>query len=242
MQLAVLSDILSNHIALETCFAYIDKHNIDGIILLGDYVSDCPYPQKTMQLIYEKTAQYPAWCIRGNREDYMIAHHNNPHDGWHYHTGSGSLLYTYENLTKKDINFFFNLPICAEIHIDGCPPLIACHGSPASNLEKLAPEQEDMDSYLANLKTDYLLCGHTHQRFIYETNGKVIMNCGSAGIPQGSVLSQFVVLKLENNRWVHEFVDLGYDRNKLFAEFEESGLSDIGSNWTKSVLNILKNG
>ena len=49
MRIAAMGDIHSNHIALEACMRWVYQNDIDGIAFLGDYVSDCPYPQKTMQ-------------------------------------------------------------------------------------------------------------------------------------------------------------------------------------------------
>ena len=52
MKLAVIGDIHSNHIALETCIEHALARNVDEFLFLGDYVSDCPYPQRTMKIIY----------------------------------------------------------------------------------------------------------------------------------------------------------------------------------------------
>ena len=38
MNIAVLSDIHSNHIAFETCLKYLETQNIDAYCLLDDYV------------------------------------------------------------------------------------------------------------------------------------------------------------------------------------------------------------
>ena len=74
MKLAVMGDIHSNHIALETCIKHALSRNVDEFLFLGDYVSDCPYPQRTMKMIYEMKEKYRCTFIRGNREDYMLDH------------------------------------------------------------------------------------------------------------------------------------------------------------------------
>lgn len=43
---ALISDIHGNYKALEAFLNYIEEQSIDGIICLGDYVTDSPYPQK----------------------------------------------------------------------------------------------------------------------------------------------------------------------------------------------------
>ncbi|HAN21737.1 MAG TPA: hypothetical protein DCP51_08725 [Clostridiales bacterium] len=50
MKIALLADIHSNYVALEACLHYIDSNHFDGIVFLGDYISDCPYPQKKLNL------------------------------------------------------------------------------------------------------------------------------------------------------------------------------------------------
>jgi predicted phosphodiesterase len=47
MKLALLGDIHSNDLALKVCLEYCSKEGVEGYLFLGDYVSDCPEPQKT---------------------------------------------------------------------------------------------------------------------------------------------------------------------------------------------------
>ncbi|GAA4653819.1 hypothetical protein GCM10023142_09570 [Anaerocolumna aminovalerica] len=58
MNIAILSDIHSNYTALNTCIEHALHRGIIHFIFLGDYVSDCPYPQKTMNLLYELQDNY----------------------------------------------------------------------------------------------------------------------------------------------------------------------------------------
>ena len=53
MKIAVFSDIHSNRIALEACFAEAERRKADVWAFLGDYVSDCACPHKTMELLYK---------------------------------------------------------------------------------------------------------------------------------------------------------------------------------------------
>lgn len=243
MRLAILADIHSNHVALEACLDYIDNHNIDGILFLGDYVSDCPYPEKTIGLIKTRTVKYKTWFIRGNREEYLIHHHHYNDDGWKYSSGSGSLLYTYENLTSEDFDFFEKIPISMKVEIDRLPPLTVCHGSPGSALESLHADTERANRYLQELDTQYLLCAHTHHPFKYSAFGKVLINCGSAGAStNGQNKAQFVVLEDRNDRWKDELIHVSYDVDKIIAEFESSGFNDKAFIWARSMARVLQTG
>lgn len=243
MKIAVLSDIHSNYIALEVCYDYISQQDIDGIIYLGDYVSDCPYPHKTMSLLYEKSRLYKSWFVRGNREEYFINHHDNHNDGWKYSSNSGSLLYTYENLTSEDIEFFRQCEKSFTIEIGNCSPLTICHGSPSSMRELLHSGSENTNNYLRALDTDYLLCGHTHRQFSYSYEGKVILNPGSVGIPvEGRTDSQFAILHWTGSKWQPEFLRMKYNIGKLLKEFEVSGIYDKAKMWSRAICKSLLTG
>ena len=75
MKLALLGDIHSNYRALEQCLGYCEEERVDGYVFLGDFISDCPYPGRTLEMIRKILDQYPTWIIRGNREGYQLNHH-----------------------------------------------------------------------------------------------------------------------------------------------------------------------
>ena len=107
---AVFSDIHGNHSALQACLDYAVGRGITNFVLLGDYVTDCPNPQKTMELIYVLKQYFNTYIIRGNREDYLLNYRKDGTGRWKKGSASGSLLYTYQNLTDEDFNFFDSLP------------------------------------------------------------------------------------------------------------------------------------
>ena len=128
-KIAVIGDIHSNYVGLERCIEHALLQKPDEFLFLGDYISDCPYPQKTMDIIYEMNKNYVCNFIRGNREDYMLNHRKNSDERWTYSSASGSLLYTYENLTEKDFSFFGSLDIQGYYEKEGYQPFRYCHGS-----------------------------------------------------------------------------------------------------------------
>ena len=121
MKIAVIGDIHSNHTALETCIRHALDRNVDEFLFLGDYISDCPYPQKAMQVIYEMQKKYICHFIRGNWEDYMLNHRKNPKERWTFSSASGNLLYTYENLCEEDFQFYKGLDIQGIYRKEGYP-------------------------------------------------------------------------------------------------------------------------
>lgn len=105
-KLAVISDVHGNYKALEAVLAFLRKERVDGIIGLGDYVTDAPYPQKVMELLYRMQEEFPCYLLRGNREEYLL---DNQKADQHWKEGSsadGLLYYTAKKLTQKDLEFF----------------------------------------------------------------------------------------------------------------------------------------
>ena len=244
MDIAVLSDIHSNYPALERCINYILNRGIHNFLFLGDYASDCPYPQRTMQILYELDEKYNCWFIRGNREEYMLDYRANGEQGWIPGSASGCLLYTYENLTEKDLDFFKELPNHARMEFSGLPSFCYCHGSMDSSLEHLYAGLDNTKRALEKLDTDVLICGHTHKQGTFEYRGKKLINPGSVGVPfdyEGK--TQFAIIHGRSDEWLEEYIQLDYEKDTVFAEYETSGLSKIAPMWvvlTKEILNAGK--
>lgn len=237
VRIAVFSDIHSNYHAFKACVDYVLEKGIDHFLLLGDYVSDCAYPQKTMNLLYELRANFKCWFIKGNREEYLINHRNGCEDGWTSpSTASGSLLYTYENLTREDLSFFENLKISGHMSIEGCPDFLFCHGSMEYSRGDLRPGSKEAIKTLESMTTDMLVCGHTHMQGINECNGKKIVNVGSVGIPWGyQGDAQFGILYGNTDGWDIELIQLSYDKETAVKELYESQLNEKANIWVKLV-------
>ena len=90
MRIAVLSDIHSNFHALSAVIADAEKRSPDWWIFLGDYITDCPYPHRTVEFLRDFAETHPCVLIRGNREDYMINQRKSPQP-WEYGSKTGAL-------------------------------------------------------------------------------------------------------------------------------------------------------
>ena len=245
MRIAAFGDIHSNHIALEACLDKLEQIGADGIVFLGDYVSDCACPQKTMELLRKAAEKYRCWFIRGNREEYMIDHADGK-NVWENNSQSGSVLYTYENLTAEDIDWFRSLPISMKVEMEGAPAFEICHGGHSRSRLMLLPGREEFDEELALMETDLMLCAHTHKSFIGEKNGKTIVNGGCVGLPgldgEGYTGATFAVIDLIEGKWVPQLMRADYDTEAVIREFHESGFMERGHVWAKTVTKTLRTG
>ena len=148
MKIAAIGDIHGNHYALEACLEQIEKLHIQTIAFLGDYITDCPCPEKTIALLRQAQERYQTYFVRGNREDYMLSHHDDPNDGWTYGSRYGSLLYTYERLTEEDLAWFRSMPESMQVQIDEAERFEICHGSMKTNRYMLLPGSSEWETTL----------------------------------------------------------------------------------------------
>ncbi|MCX4269844.1 MAG: metallophosphoesterase [Lachnospiraceae bacterium] len=232
MKVAVLSDIHANQVALSACLDYLNQRKKNGqeavaaTILLGDYISDCPYPQRTMELLEKWSQSCPCYWIRGNREEYLLAYQDSPNKNWEESSSTGSLLYTYNNLSRKELDFFRSMPNTDTIAWEGYEPLCICHGSPRNVREELHPDSENAKECLKEIQESYLISGHTHTQCEVFYQGKTLWNPGALGIPFGvKGKTIFSILTAKAGGWDCEWITIPYDIEAELKQFEESGLN-----------------
>lgn len=243
MKIVALSDIHSNSIALTACLEEIKSMDIEGIVFLGDYVSDCPNPGATLTILSEVQRKYQTWFIRGNREEYFLDYQAGKFDDWSYTSYKGSLLYTYEHLKKKDLEWFKSLPNTRVIKLPGTKPITIAHGSPSCTRELLDAKMENTKESLRKCETEYLLCGHTHRQFIYRHEGKTLFNPGSVGVAIGvKKQAHYMVLTWENEEWIGEKRNVPYSFEELKKGFAKSNLMEKGKVWPKAILKSIETG
>ncbi|MCR5671467.1 MAG: metallophosphoesterase family protein [Butyrivibrio sp.] len=241
--IAVFSDIHGNHVALQACIDYAMAKGITNFALLGDFVSDCPYPQKTMDLIYVLKQYFTTYIVRGNREEYLLNYRKDGTGNWKKGSASGNLLYTYDNLREKDFEFFESLQGYGIYQNKGFPGFEYCHGSPENTSELLFREKRNTKRVLAHLKTGVLLHGHNHIQGTYVYRGKKGINPGSIGIPwYYGGKTQFCILHGNGKTWEEEYIQLEYDRKSILKEFVESGLCNYAPAWAAVSMHTIRTG
>lgn len=242
-KIAVIGDIHSNYAGLERCVEHAFSQNPDEFLFLGDYISDCPYPQKTMNIIYDMNKNHKCIFIRGNREEYMLNHRKHPEERWTYSSASGSLLYTYENLSEKDFSFFESLDIQGYYKKEGYQPFRYCHGSLIRSNEILEPEGENTIKLMNNLDVDLLISGHMHFQEDRLYGEKKLLHPGAVGVSWNfDGKTQYMILHGNKSGWEAEFFQLDYDLEKIVKDFEISGLNQKAPSWSKVTIHTMRTG
>ena len=242
-RIALFSDVHSNFKALEAFLEYIREHPVDGIISLGDYVTDGPYPERTLALLHGMQEQYPCYMIRGNREDYILDNVGNK-EGWKPSSGNGTLYYTYQHITEADRAFFTSLPTEREVKIGNCPALYICHGTPGRVRGNVTEEEGLREKVMEELAYPYLLGGHSHHQEIYRQQGKTYINPGSLGLAMDGVgrRAQFAILTGDEKGWEAELLSISYDVEGYLRSFTESGVDEMGMTLNKAIKKSLVTG
>ncbi|MBP3337859.1 MAG: metallophosphoesterase family protein [Lachnospiraceae bacterium] len=243
-KIAAIADIHGNYIAFDKCVEYALQRGVDTFLLLGDFVAELPYPQKTMERLYALKEKYECIFIRGNKEDYWLEHQRNGNSKVvlkDNDSTTGMLLYTYNNLTEKDLKFYDAMPIVRKIQFAGYPSFTVCHGTPYKANEKMIPSTDRIHEIMNELDTDLIVCGHTHIQSKYEYNGKKCLNTGACGIALGGKI-EFIILQGDENGWIEELVSLDYDVSQVLKDIEESGIEASAPSWTKVTKDIIKGG
>lgn len=260
MDIAVLSDIHGNYIALERCLQEAFSRGIDTFFFLGDYIGELAYPERTMQRLYELNENYQCYFIKGNKEEYWLNYRAEGEIGWKdQNSGSGALVYAYSCLTDRDLEFFSKLAPTREIIIDKMPKLCICHGSPFRVNEKLSPNDRRTIEVMESVKTPIILCGHSHVQGKIVHKDKRVLNPGSVGVPiYSGGKTQFLILHSEDiiggakksanvlpgqqEQWQEEFISLDYDFEKVIDEMQEVKLYEHAPYWCVITESILRGG
>ena len=235
MRVAVLSDIHSNYYAFKACYEDAIKCGAEMFIFLGDYVSDLSEPQRTMDLVYEIGSKYPTVCLRGNREGYMLDCESG-RSRFVHGSKSGSLLFTYEHLRKKDMEFIRGLKISDIIEVEGVRIEIA-HAAMDNDRFYFDNNDGHTADIFPQMKCDYLLTGHSHKQYIQQNAGRTIINPGSVGIPQdGTRNPQYALLDVADGTVSCEFREVPYDMTDAIHSQFASGLVDYAKYWAIGIL------
>ncbi len=244
MEIAVLSDVHGNYVALKCCLEYALSQGITTFIFLGDYIGELAYPERTMQILYDLKDRYECYFIKGNKEDYWLNYKAEGELGWKDNDSTtGSLLYAYQSLTTSDLDFFEKLKSSMELKLHELPAITLCHGSPRNINQKLLPDDVRTIEVINNVETPIILCGHTHIQRKFIHNEKCILNPGAVGVPLFSKgEAQFLILNGNKGKWVEEFISLKYDVDRVIRDMNEAKLYVHAPYWSRITEHILRGG
>ena len=241
MKIAVLSDIHGNHVAFRKCIEYIKEQNINHCILLGDYIGEFLYPQKTMELLYYLKATKECIFISGNKEDYWRWYREDGETGWQdYHSVTGCMYYGYHNLRSEDIDFMLGMEKTATCRWVEDKSLHLLH-EPAYK-ELCSEEVKNASKYSTSVSANQniVLCGHRHVQGQIDYEGVCYIDPGSVGVPFYSEgRTQFAIMEDCTDGWLIEYISLDYDKDIVLQEMLDEKMDLHAPCWNKMTRAIL---
>lgn len=243
MRLALISDVHGNHVALSAVLDHVRATRVDGIVFMGDYVTDFPGSHRSLEMVRAAEREWKCWVLRGNREEYLLEHRRGRSPGWKTGSDSGSLLFAYNNLTDEDFEYIGTLPFTMDIYPEGAAPFTACHSSPRGARDPICHDERQIVECLELIKTDYMFCGHQHMVRTYCHLKKRAYFVGSVGLCDGiGGHAQFAYAEFTGGQWLARTVAIPYDMEHAVGEFETSGLINCGCTWSRGVKYMARTG
>ncbi|MGI5960075.1 MAG: metallophosphoesterase family protein [Massiliimalia sp.] len=242
MKIAVLSDIHGNYAAIKRCIDYAVEQGAEQFFFLGDYIGELPFPDRTLDVLYQLKKEYPCQFILGNREEYFLDYYRQGRNDWEDgNSVTGTLYYTYHALRKQDLEFFAELPDTQVVSFPGLPELILCHGSPGSVKRRLYFDDDYTLDVIRKTEQKWILCGHTHRQMKLCHDGTQVLNPGSIGLPltAGKGKTQFIMLHGEEENWREELLTLDYDVSAAVKSLYEAKMDQHAPLWTPITVSIL---
>ena len=216
--LAVLYDVHGNLPALEAVIADAEAAGAEGWILGGDYALFGGWPAETVERL--RALERASW-IRGNGERWAGdpgAAPDNP-------VVPGAVAAARAALGEDTVGDLASLPFSLP-----CEGILVCHGSPLSDVDSFAPDDDGRDEELLHgTEARRVLFGHTHLPFSRTSEGGVeLVNPGSVGMPfDGDPRAAYALLG-DDGRISHRRVQ--YD-HRASAERVRA----IGEDWSEVV-------
>lgn len=200
MKLAVLSDIHANWPALRAVLADIKLQRILEIWNLGDIVGYAPFPNETVAMLKKGRIK----SISGNYDEKVLDFFKNREEWRGKKTPAKYFSFAWTNRVLLDEArvYLKELPDTLTLHWSGKKFLLV-HASlqnPEEGLTEATPMSR-FSELAKRVKTDVVLCGHSHRYFMKEAGGVLFVNPGSVGRPfDGDPRASYAVIEVKTGR------------------------------------------
>jgi putative phosphoesterase len=192
LRVAAIYDIHGNLPALEAVLQEIRAIGADLIVVGGDVL---PGPMSVEALNCLFDIKTPTQFIRGNGEAAVLAEL----------AGMGSRLpeqalevirWTAQQLSPEHVRVIESWPATFRAEIGGLGEALFCHATPRNDTEiftRLTGEERLLPVF-AGVRSEVVVCGHTHMQFDRMVGKIRVVNAGSVGMPFGSPGADWLLL------------------------------------------------
>lgn len=233
MQIAIISDIHANSIALEAVLHDIQNKNITEVYCLGDLVDFAPWGNEVIETIRAK--QIP--CLMGNHDERIafdeaispLPHH----DALETAQRELAINYSKSQISMENKSWLAQLPYTLELSYtlpDRVLNILLVHASLRSNDEYIF-EEDDKKNYAQALRDkdiNALIMGHTHLPYIQSESDILFVNAGSVGRSrEADRKASYLILSLDETGVKAEIIKLDYDLQAVAEAIYASPIPDF---------------
>jgi putative phosphoesterase len=225
MKIAAIADVHGNLPALRAVLAEVDRNAVDALVVCGDTAAG-PLVRDSLELLAVRPETL--YWVRGNGERETVA----CFDG----ADAADVASDWAPWTSREIDRVWRDRMAAwpiALELDG---VCFCHASPRADDENLTRATPDaaLLSAIAGTAARVVVGGHTHQQFVRTlSDGRVVANAGSVGLPYEGRPGAFWMLVADGNPEVRE---TAYDIPAATAEMRASGFPDLDEALRESLL------
>lgn len=233
IQIAVISDIHANIIALEAVLKDIEERNISQVYCLGDLVDFAPWGNEVIDLMQQRGIP----CLLGNHDERIafnqpvipLAHH----DAEETANRDVAINYSKRTITPEHKNWLKERPYQLELSFKTGAKIrriLLVHASPSSNDEYIyaSHDQQALFGGLRNKDIDVLCMGHTHLSYIQQYKDVWFVNCGSVGrSKEKDRKAAYSILTISEAEVKAEIVKVAYSLDEVTAAIHKSEIPDF---------------
>lgn len=228
MRLAVISDTHGNAIAFEAIIQDLKRQSPDAVVFLGDMVMRGPQPVECIEMVRDLN---PLAIIRGNYEDIF---NKLPNPNWtpkHYKEELILRAFEYDAnlISKQDQEWLANLPTGHSCLFENIPTEMyhASHDSLVHIVYPWAP-LEALDTLHQDEATKLVLYGHIHHAHVRQGNGRLVVNCGSIGLPfDGDNRASYAIIDMHQRDIAVQLRRVTYDIDKAIQLAKDLQMPDV---------------
>jgi putative phosphoesterase len=191
MNVVIFSDL---HGRIDNILPILENNDYDEYIFAGDFFGYFKGGNDVLDMIKKYNIKF----ILGNHDIYFIRnvlpdlfyskfYELEPKmiSSQEYEMRYGYFYSTIQEITKSSLEIFETANLSTHFLIDNLD-FFTCHGSPDNIFnEYIYPDYKFYNDIFDNNNFDILVLGHTHKSFIFERDGRYIINPGSCTIPRG---------------------------------------------------------
>jgi predicted phosphodiesterase len=180
MQLALISDIHGNLIALDAVLADLAARNIEHVLCLGDVAAGGPQSRGVIARLQEIACP----IVVGNTDAWLLHPQLIERRNLFAQNIQDIELWDSQQLTEDDKAFLRTFNPTIEWPLENGQDLLAYHGSPRSFNEGILPTTPDevLEQAFANTDATIYAGGHTHAQMFRRYKDKLVLNAGSVGL------------------------------------------------------------